>query len=213
MVRARSAGHDLVYCCLDVTYLKLRPDDEAAEGVLVGWGLTSEGRKVLLRARTRVARGDDDWLDFGRDCRRAPEDPRRVDLGRRRQGRIARLAADYRRAYPSAMRVIDDNVDQLVAHSRFPLEQRKRPGGSGRIKQDPLTNRRSYVRTSSPRNMGRDRRCARAVIIGPTWTVAPIAAVPAGIHDGCHVPARRTVRSGPPPRCGRRVAPVAELAV
>src|SRR3954463_10776212 len=26
------------------------------------------------------------------------------------------LAGDYRTAYPSAMRVIDDNVDQLVAH-------------------------------------------------------------------------------------------------
>jgi putative transposase len=36
------------------------------------------------------------------------------------------LAGDYRRAYPSAMRVIDDHVDQLVAHLRFPLEHRKR---------------------------------------------------------------------------------------
>ena len=36
------------------------------------------------------------------------------------------LAGDYRRAYPSAMRVIDEHVDQLVAHLRFPLEHRKR---------------------------------------------------------------------------------------
>src|ERR671924_1497437 len=36
------------------------------------------------------------------------------------------LAGDYRRAYPSAMRVIDDHVDELVAHLRFPLEHRKR---------------------------------------------------------------------------------------
>jgi putative transposase len=36
------------------------------------------------------------------------------------------LAGDYRAAYPSAMRVIDDHVDQLVAHLRFPLEHRKR---------------------------------------------------------------------------------------
>jgi putative transposase len=35
-------------------------------------------------------------------------------------------ASDYRRAYPSAMRVIDEHVDQLVAHLRFPLEHRKR---------------------------------------------------------------------------------------
>ena len=36
------------------------------------------------------------------------------------------LAGDYRRAYPSAMRTIDDHADQLVAHLRFPLEHRKR---------------------------------------------------------------------------------------
>jgi transposase-like protein len=29
--------HDLVYCSLDAIYLKLRPDDEPAEGVLVAW--------------------------------------------------------------------------------------------------------------------------------------------------------------------------------
>ena len=36
------------------------------------------------------------------------------------------LAGDYRGAYPSAMKTIDDHVDQLVAHLRFPLEHRKR---------------------------------------------------------------------------------------
>ena len=36
------------------------------------------------------------------------------------------LAGDYRAAYPSAMKTIDDHVDQLVAHLRFPLEHRKR---------------------------------------------------------------------------------------
>ena len=36
------------------------------------------------------------------------------------------LAGDYRTAYPSAMRVIDEHVDQLVCHLRFPLEHRKR---------------------------------------------------------------------------------------
>jgi putative transposase len=36
------------------------------------------------------------------------------------------LAGDYRSAYPSAMRTIDEHADQLVAHPRFPLEHRKR---------------------------------------------------------------------------------------
>jgi len=40
--------HDVVYCFLDAVYLKLRPDDTPAEGVLVAWGVTLEGRKVLL---------------------------------------------------------------------------------------------------------------------------------------------------------------------
>src|SRR5215210_1827463 len=40
--------HDLVYLFLDAIYLKLRPDDEPAEGVLVAWGVTLEGRKVLF---------------------------------------------------------------------------------------------------------------------------------------------------------------------
>jgi transposase-like protein len=40
--------HDVVYLYLDAIYLKLRPDDEPAEGVLVAWGLTLEGQKVLL---------------------------------------------------------------------------------------------------------------------------------------------------------------------
>jgi hypothetical protein len=36
--------HDLVYLFLDADYLKLRPDDTPAEGVLVAWGVTLEGR-------------------------------------------------------------------------------------------------------------------------------------------------------------------------
>ena len=36
--------HDLVYCFLDAIYLKLRPDDTPAEGVLVAWGVTLEGQ-------------------------------------------------------------------------------------------------------------------------------------------------------------------------
>jgi transposase-like protein len=36
------------------------------------------------------------------------------------------LAGDYRAAYPSAMRMIDEHADQLVCHLRFPPEHRKR---------------------------------------------------------------------------------------
>jgi putative transposase len=36
------------------------------------------------------------------------------------------IVADYRAAYPSAMAVIADNLDALVAHLRWPTEHRKR---------------------------------------------------------------------------------------
>jgi len=42
----RLEQHDVVYCFLDALYLKLHPDDAPAEGVLVAWGVTLEGRKA-----------------------------------------------------------------------------------------------------------------------------------------------------------------------
>jgi len=63
----RLAEHDLVYLFLDAVYLKLRPDDTPAEGVLVAWGVTLEGRKVLLGLQLGSRESYEDWLDFGRD--------------------------------------------------------------------------------------------------------------------------------------------------
>jgi putative transposase len=174
--------HDLVYCYLDAIYLKLRPTDEPAEGVLVAWGLTLEGQKVLLGLQLGSRESYDCWLDFGRDLARRgmrapaliiadgapgiwkatrelwpkaieqrctvhglrnitsklPERLHREVKARywqvlddatsardAKHGLLA-LAGDYRRAYPSAMRTIDEHADQLVAHLRFPLEHRKR---------------------------------------------------------------------------------------
>jgi transposase-like protein len=62
--------HDLVYLFLDAVYLKLRPDDTPAEGVLVAWGVTLEGRKVLLGLQLGSRESYEDWLDFGRDLTR-----------------------------------------------------------------------------------------------------------------------------------------------
>jgi putative transposase len=58
--------HDLVYLYLDAIYLKLRPTDEPAEGVLVAWGITLEGQKVLLGLQLGSRESYDSWLDFGR---------------------------------------------------------------------------------------------------------------------------------------------------
>ena len=59
--------HDLVYCFLDAIYLKLRPEDSPAEGVLVAWGITLEGRKVLLGLQLGSRESYESWLAFGRD--------------------------------------------------------------------------------------------------------------------------------------------------
>jgi len=178
----RLDAHDLVYLYLDAIYLKLRPDDEPAEGVLVAWGLTLEGQKVLLGLQLGSRESYESWLDFGRDLKqrgmrapaliiadgapgiwkatrelwpgaieqrctvhalrnitsKLPERQHREVKARywavldkatsasNAQAGLLALASDYRRAYPSAMRTIDDHVDQLVAHLRFPLEHRKR---------------------------------------------------------------------------------------
>lgn len=180
--RRRLDEHDVVYLYLDAIYLKLRPDDTPAEGVLCAWGITLEGRKVLLGLALGSRESYEDWLSFGRDltargmrapalvvadgapgiwkavgelwplaCRqrctvhalrnvlaKLPERHHREVKARywkvldeagspaeAKQGLIA-LAADYRRAYPSAMAVIERDVDELVAHLRFPLVHRKR---------------------------------------------------------------------------------------
>jgi len=65
--RRRLDEHDIVYCFLDAIYLKLRPEDQPAEGVLVCWGVTLEGRKVLLGLALGSRESYDSWLSFGRD--------------------------------------------------------------------------------------------------------------------------------------------------
>jgi len=63
----RLEEHDIVYLFLDAIYLKMRPEDQPAEGVLVCWGITLEGRKVLLGLALGSRESYDSWLAFARD--------------------------------------------------------------------------------------------------------------------------------------------------
>ena len=65
--KRRLEEHDLVYLFLDAIYLKLRPEDEPAEGVLVAWGVTLEGQKVLIGLALGSRESYESWLHFGRD--------------------------------------------------------------------------------------------------------------------------------------------------
>ena len=180
--KRRLDEHDLVYVFLDAIYLKLHPDDTPAEGVLVAWGVTLEGRKVLLGLQLGSRESYVNWLSFGRDLTarglNAPglvcadgapglwkavrelwpaADEQRCTVhalrnvtnklperhhtevktrwwktfdeasspAEARRG-LEAIIADYRSAYPSAMAVIDRDLDALVAHLRWPSEHRKR---------------------------------------------------------------------------------------
>jgi transposase-like protein len=65
--RRKLEAHDIVYLFLDAIYLKLRPDDQPSEGVLVCWGVTLEGRKVLLGLALGSRDSYEAWLAFARD--------------------------------------------------------------------------------------------------------------------------------------------------
>jgi putative transposase len=174
--------HDLVYLFLDAVYLKLRPDDTPAEGVLVAWGVTLEGRKVLFGLQLGSRESYEDWLDFGRDLlargicppalivadgapglwkaarelwpaaleqrctvhtlrnvtKKLPERLHRelkarywrildeaASVAEARAGLLT-LIAEHGAAYPSAMAVIERDLDALVCHLRFPSQHRKR---------------------------------------------------------------------------------------
>jgi transposase-like protein len=68
---ARSLADDvqLVALFLDAIYLPTRPSGEK-EGVLVAWGYTTEGKRVLVAVRLGQRESHEDWLDLGRDLTR-----------------------------------------------------------------------------------------------------------------------------------------------
>ena len=64
--RARSLGEvRLLALFLDAIYLPVRPDGPK-EGVLVAWGFTTEGTRVLLDVTLGQRERTEDWLDLGR---------------------------------------------------------------------------------------------------------------------------------------------------
>jgi putative transposase len=56
----------LVALFLDATFLAVRPDGPK-EGVLIAWGFTEEGERVLLGVMLGMRESYEDWLALGRD--------------------------------------------------------------------------------------------------------------------------------------------------
>src|SRR5438128_11688129 len=67
---ARSLAEvELLALFLDAIYLPTRPSGEK-EGVLVAWGYTTQGKRVLIAVRLGQRERHEDWLDLGRDLTR-----------------------------------------------------------------------------------------------------------------------------------------------
>jgi putative transposase len=59
----------LLVLLLDAVYLPTRPSGDK-EGVLVAWGYTTLGKRVLVAVRLGQRESHEDWLDLGRDLAR-----------------------------------------------------------------------------------------------------------------------------------------------
>ena len=59
-------GVQLVALFLDAVFLPVRPDGPK-EGVLVAWGFTEDGERVLLAVMLGMRESHEDWLELGRD--------------------------------------------------------------------------------------------------------------------------------------------------
>jgi putative transposase len=59
-------GIDLVALFLDATYISVRRSGPK-EGVLVAWGFTENGERVLLSVALGMRESHEDWLELGRD--------------------------------------------------------------------------------------------------------------------------------------------------
>jgi hypothetical protein len=202
----RLEEHDLVYLFLDALYLKRRPDDEPAEGVLVCWGVTLEGRKVLLGLALGSRETYENWLAFGRDL---------VDRGLRAPALIVADGAPglwkaARELWPTAeeqrctVHALRNVTGKLPERHHRELKARwsglRRRRLSGRGAPRPGGDRRRLPRrlpVGDGRDRARPRRARRASALARR---APKA-------DPQHKPARAHLRRGPPPHQGDRPLP------
>jgi putative transposase len=119
---------------------------------------------VLLGLQLGSRESYENWLAFGRDLAtvhalsnvtgKLPERHHRElkarwwavfdDAGSAADARrgLEAIIADYRTAYPSAMAVIERDLDALVAHLRWPTEHRKRIRSTNRLERTFVEVRR-----------------------------------------------------------------------
>ena len=165
--------HDVVYCFLDAIYLKLRPDDTPAEGVLVAWGVTLEGRKVLLGLQLGSRESYEDWLDFGRDLTARGLPPAGADRRGRRAGPLeGGTRAVAGRARAALHRARAQERDQEAARAAAPraegtLLADPRRGELPQRRESGAARARSRLPRRLPLSDGGDRARPRRARLPP----------------------------------------------
>jgi transposase-like protein len=204
--KRRLDEHDLVYLFLDAIYLKLHPDDTPAEGVLVAWGVTLEGRKVLLGLQLGSRESYEAWLSFGRDLTaRGMNAPGLVCAdgapGLWKAVRELWPHTDEQRCTVHALRNVTAKLPErhhTEVKARWWKTFDQASAGRGATRA-PGDHRRlpPVVSVSYGSDRARSRRARRA----------PALAVRAPQADPDHQPPRAHVRRGPPAHQGDRPVP------
>ena len=100
---------------LDAVFLSVRSDGPK-EGVLVAWGFTEQGERVLLAVMLGMRESHEDW--------QALDEAINEPDGRQR---LKALVEELDKAgYSAAAKCLDDDLDALVVHLRYPLRHRRR---------------------------------------------------------------------------------------
>jgi putative transposase len=135
----------LVALFLDATYLAVRPDGPK-EGVLVAWGFTEQGERVLLAVMLGMRESYEDWLAQRCCVHRArnlyakrPERKRErvkqaywqalddaISASDAKQRLKALVEQLDERGFTAAARCLADDLDALVVHLRYPVRHRRR---------------------------------------------------------------------------------------
>jgi putative transposase len=199
--------HDLVYLFCDALYLKLRPDDEPAEGVLVAWGVTLEGRKVLLGLALGSRESHESWLAFGRDLAgRGLRAPALIVAdgapGLWKAARELWPTAEEQRCTVHALRNVTGKLPErhhrdLKARWWGVFDDASSPADARRGLEAIVRRLPHRLPVRDGRHRARPRRARRA----------PALADRAPQTDPQHQPARTHLRRGPPTHQGDRPLP------
>src|SRR4029453_12970047 len=181
----------LDYLFLDASHFKMHAGARA-EPVLAAWGITTEGKPVLVALGEGGSESTDAWSDL--IAGRLPPGQRLIDAV---QARIDRFAEQYGKLYPSAVRCLLTDREQLTSYLRFPVEHHRRIRHSNFIERT--------FRRNPPPDQG-DRSAAWRDQLPVAGVGRPRPGLPR-LARAHHDPARPALAAGPAPPAPRPTHP------